>query len=146
MPDYGMTKIFNGAKKFLGKTFTPQNFMDGIDGHVVHYREEYYQHLFAYRLDDALCIDQDAWNFAVAQGAAFLTAWIRDKEAFAFVEAAVVNNSPIRNMGEGWQYRVPISRVSFWKKKNGACKPPNIPFIDDADCYDLDMWRDGIPQ
>jgi hypothetical protein len=138
---FGIKKFIGGREKFLGKTFIPENFMRGLDGCVIHYREGAYKHFFAYAQGNAFCIDEDAWDFAVAQGAQWLAAWITDREMFVFVDAATVNVSDVVNMGEGRQYRVVNAEVSCWTRAEGARRPPRIPHIPDEEVIDLDVWR-----
>lgn len=141
MPKFGVIKQVGGRTKFLGKTFTIENYLDELNGQYVHYREEESSNIIAFRLDNAFCVDVDAWDFAVAQGATFLTAYLVDKKRFAWVSGTIVSSSPIRILraDEGPQYRVPGKEIFSVK----ASKPGNVPFIPDADCIDLDQWARG---
>ncbi len=139
---WGLVKQLAGKKKFLGKVFTIDNYLDGLDGSLVHYREEESTNVIAFKLDKAFCIDVDAWAFADRQGAKFLCAYLLDKQAFVYVPADIVNASPIRILkaSEGPQRRVEGKHLTVWRK---APRPPGVPFIPDADCIDLAVWARG---
>jgi hypothetical protein len=137
---YGLVKRLGGKKKFLGKIFRIGRYHVNFGNCLIHYREELSEHLIAWTQDKAFSIDKDAWDFSVEHGVEFLTAYALDKGKFIFVPADIVTNSPcnIMKASEGNQYRVEPEHIAMFK----ATKP-RAPFIDDADCIDLDIWARG---
>jgi hypothetical protein len=138
---YGLVKQLGGKKKFLGKIFRIGRYHEKFGECLIHYREEESEHIIAWSQDKAFCIDEDAWDFCRDQGVEFMTAYLVDKGKFVFVPADIVTNSPCNVMksSEGRQYRVSPEHIEVFKER----KPSGVPFIDDADCIDLDKWARG---
>ena len=102
--------MVGGVQKFVGKVGkAPPNSPGNTSGHLLCYREAHHTLAYSYKLG-AFSVDADVWDEAHRMGAIAFVNYCKEIRTLYIIDQRVIEVSPIVDLGERMQYRVPVAR------------------------------------